>query len=98
MSVGSMQCDADVGGPPRQRLGALWVGSTFGPTFLGLVDSKVFQLGSCFQLLSQPPWLCSSTSPCVTRFVSIFDWDCPTSKRASTHFHFGATEFGKIIS
>ena len=62
-------------------------GLAFGSaTFLGggrFMNSKILQLCSCFQLLSQPNGLCSSSCPCVPCSVAIFDWNFPTFKPAS---------------
>jgi hypothetical protein len=47
------------------------------------MNSKVFQLCTGFQFLSQPDGLCSSACPCVSRSVAVFDRDFPTFQRAS---------------
>jgi hypothetical protein len=45
---------------------------------------KVFELCTRFQLFSQPNGLCSSSGPCVPRFISVFDSDLPTFRGASS--------------
>ena len=61
--------------------------SAFGPpALLGSLarshaptNSKVFELCTRFQLLSQPNGLCSSSRPCVSRSISVFDCDFPVN-------------------
>jgi hypothetical protein len=73
-------------------------GLAFGSaTFLGggrFMNSKILQLCSCFQLLSQPNGLCSSSCPCVPCSIAIFDWNFPTFKPASP---VSAAKLGKFI-
>src|SRR5262249_3142126 len=66
--------------------------SAFGPpALLGSLarshaptNSKVFELCTRFQLLSQPNGLCSSSRPCVSRSISVFDRDLPAFQTASS--------------
>src|SRR5262245_33884630 len=61
-------------GPPV-LLGFLW-------RSLARSHSKVFELCTRFQLLSQPNGLCSSSRPCVSRFISVFDRDLAAFQKA----------------